>query len=241
MSELTEQNTVAEWVLQSPGHSRIFERMGIDYCCGGKLSLSQACAEKGLDARTVVQTLAAMKGLGAEAGGDRTDWSQATLTALTNHIEQTHHEYLKEEFPRLNALLNKVASVHGERHPELHQVKQAFTAVMDELLAHMPKEERILFPAIRMLEASQGEPVTFGFGSVANPIRMMMMEHESTGNNLAEMNRLTGGYMTPADGCNSYRALMDGLKQLEEDTHLHIHKENNILFPRAIALEESRR
>jgi regulator of cell morphogenesis and NO signaling len=240
MSGLNEQNTVAEWVLAEPGHTRLFERMGIDFCCGGQKTLAQACAEKGLDARTVIQTMEAMAGLGGPAT-DRTDWNKASLTALADHIQNTHHQYVKDESGRLEMLLRKIAQVHGPNHPELREVLKVYTHLMNELMSHMTKEESILFPAIRELEANAGRPVAFPFGSVGNPIRMMIAEHDSAGEDLSVLSRLTNGYAVPADGCNTYRLAMEGLKEYEEDLHQHIHKENNILFPRAVAMEAGQR
>lgn len=241
MSQLDVNSSVADWVLERPDRTRLFGRLGIDYCCGGQRSLAEACAQKGLDAQSVVQTLKAMEAMaGAEPSAAR-DWSQASLTELADHIQETHHRYVREEMPRVLALLEKVASVHGGNHPELHQVKQHFTALGNELLSHLHKEEAILFPVIRQLEAGQITPAHLPFGTVANPIRVMVAEHDSAGENMGAIRRLTQDYRPPADACGSYRALLDALQRWEEDLHQHIHKENNILFPRAVALEESRR
>lgn len=239
MNHLTEQSTVAEWVTERPGRTRLFERLGIDYCCGGQRTLAEACSDKGLDAKSVVQTIAALESLEGGTGGTEKDWRQASLTELAIHIEETHHRYVKEEAPRLEKLAQKVAAVHGANHPELFDVKRVYGELQAELLSHLQKEEGILFPAIKKLEAAGGTPVQFGFGTVANPIHMMISEHDSAGHNMEELRRLTNGYQCPPDGCGSFRGLYDGLKQFEEDLHEHIHKENNILFPRAIELERA--
>jgi regulator of cell morphogenesis and NO signaling len=159
------------------------------------------------------------------------------MTELADHIEQTHHAYLREELPRLTGLVGKIREVHGERHPKLVEVQRVFLGLRDELMMHMMKEEQVLFPMIRQMEASDNEP-SFDCGSVDNPIRVMEHEHDNAGNALARLNELTGGYLPPADACNTYRATLSGLQELELDLHLHIHKENNILFPRASEREK---
>ncbi|HHV55911.1 MAG TPA: iron-sulfur cluster repair di-iron protein [Firmicutes bacterium] len=253
MSTINEQKTVAELVTERPDRTRIFERLGIDYCCGGRKTLAQACQEKGLDVRTVVATLQAVEeaaeaqtraGVGAEAETEAeaeagaTGWTAASLAELCDHIVATHHRYLYEELPRLEALLARVVEVHEERHPELLEVQGVFGGLRDELVSHLMKEEQVLFPTIRELETRGQESSGFRLGSLVNPIRVMEMEHESAGQALAKMRELTGGYAPPADACNSYRALLTALAWLEQDLHMHIHKENNILFPRALAAEQ---
>lgn len=233
MMTIDTEKTVAQFVLEKPGLMRIFDKLGIDYCCGGKLSLQQACEKRGLDAETVLLTVSAM----AEAGGGlneaQTDWSKADLTSLCDHIEQTHHRYLAAELPRLQLLVDKVARVHGNNHPDLHRVRDVFTQAGTDLLEHANKEERDLFPLIRRLESGATEAA----GSIAALIDELEADHDGTGEALATIRRLTGDYVPPADACGSYRALLAGLEQLERDTHVHVHKENNILFPRALALD----
>jgi regulator of cell morphogenesis and NO signaling len=173
------------------------------------------------------------------AGGEPTeDWTQASLATLCNHIEQTHHAYLRTELPRLTTLIAKLVDAHGEAHPELPKVQHEFAALRGELEPHMFKEEQVLFPAIRRLEQVKTPP-TFPFGTVANPIRMMEHEHDNAGNGLAHIRELTCEYRVPADACNTYRAALHGLSELELDLHQHIHKENNLLFPRAMEMERS--
>jgi regulator of cell morphogenesis and NO signaling len=235
MSKIDSQTTIAQLVLEKPSRSRIFEKLGIDYCCGGQKPLSEACQKKGLDAQTIVRMLEAMDDVPAH--GER-DWTSATLTELADHIEGTHHAYLKQELPRLEFLVGKVSRVHGDHHPELVELNEVFNAMKAELESHMMKEEQILFPICRQLEQSDGAR-SFHCGSVANPIRVMIMEHDNAGDALERMNALTGGYTPPADACNSYRAMMDGLAELERDMHQHVHKENNILFPRTAQAEQA--
>jgi regulator of cell morphogenesis and NO signaling len=157
-------------------------------------------------------------------------------SALADHIEATHHAYLHAELPALDALAEKVAGVHGARHPELADVRRLVTEIRADLEPHLMKEERVLFPAIRALEGGARE---FPFGSVRNPIRMMRLEHDQAGGLLVELRAVSDGYVVPEDGCASYRALYERLAALEADTHLHIHLENNVLFPVAAALEDS--
>lgn len=236
MTTIDAEKTVAELVIQQPGLMRIFDKLGIDYCCGGKLSLQQACAKRGLDAGTILLTVKAMAEAGGGVGETDTDWSKADLTSLCDHIEQTHHQYLVAELPRLRALVDKVSRVHGGNHPSLHGVREVFTNAGAELLEHAQKEERDLFPLIRRLESGEADAPT---GSVAALIEEMEADHDDMGKALETIRYLTGDFAPPADACGSYRAMLAGLEELERDTHLHVHKENNILFPRAVALETS--
>ncbi len=236
MTSLTTQTTVGEFVAQAPGLSRIFQQHGIDFCCGGKRSLAEVCRDKGLDAAALLQTLNAYN----PAATDSASLVGASLTEICDHVQATHHAYVQREIPRLTQMAQKVVNAHGQNHPEMLQVNQIFAAVAAELQSHMLKEERILFPAIRAMEAGDADACGH-CGSVANPIRVMESEHENAGSALEQMRQLTHDYTPPADACNTFRALLDGLREFEEDLHLHVHKENNMLFPRAIALEASLR
>ncbi|MCE9591293.1 MAG: iron-sulfur cluster repair di-iron protein [Planctomycetes bacterium] len=237
MTTIDINTTVGDLVTQKPSRSRVFEDLGIDYCCGGKKPLAEVCKAKGLDPQTVLKVMLAGERTGA-VGEAATDWSAAPLAALADHIEATHHAYLKRELPRLGGLVEKVARVHGGNHAELPEVARVFAALASEMTDHMAKEERVLFPMIRKLESSATRP-SFHCGSIANPIRMMEMEHDSAGNALARLRELTRGYAAPSDACNTYRAMLDGLATLEADMHQHVHKENNILFPRSALREHN--
>ena len=158
---------------------------------------------------------------------------------LVGHLESTHHRYLWEEMPRVSALVEKIVSVHGDRHPELVEIASCFAQVRADLEPHMLKEERMLFPMIRELAASTDLPA-FQCGSLRNPISVMLSEHDAVGDLLAKLRRLTDGYTPPADGCGSYVACFAAMADLEADTHLHIHKENNVLFPMVVQLEAER-
>lgn len=236
MNQLDLDTSVGEWVAQHPQLSRLFETLKIDFCCGGAVSLEDACVGLNLEPGGVLVRIQAA--IQERDASDCEDWIAASLTALCDHIEQTHHAYLKNELPALAAVVAKVAAVHGARHPALRQVERTFADLRAELEPHMFKEEQILFPAIRRLDQASTPP-RFPFGSVANPIRMMEFEHDHAGDALERIRVLTNDYASPDDACNTYRAMLTRLHDLEQDMHLHVHKENNILFPRATAGEAS--
>lgn len=226
--------TLAELVENHPGLARELERRDLDYCCGGRRTLAEACRRNGFDPDDVAAELAAVADVDAPAA-----WSSMSVDELVDHIEGTHHRYLWEELARLSALIDKVASVHGGRHPELGAVSACFALLREDLEPHMAKEERVLFPMIRELAHNAGLP-DFHCGTLDNPIRVMLADHDAVGVLLARLRALTNDYTAPADGCASYRACFAGLAELEADTHLHVHKENNLLFPAVLRLEAER-
>jgi regulator of cell morphogenesis and NO signaling len=223
--------TLGRLVTETPGAARVFERHGLDYCCGGQRSLGEACAEGQVDSTDVLDEIAALH------DGPAPDWPAMGPSELVDHLEATHHHYLNGELPRLSALAAKVEGVHGGHHPELADVRSTLEALRDDLEPHLMKEERVLFPMIRELAASDTAP-SFHCGTLRNPIGVMAIEHDRAGELLTRLRDLTGGYQVPDDGCASYRMLYVGLEELEADTHLHIHKENNLLFPAVMKLEE---
>lgn len=229
--------TLAEVAARSLGAVRTMERYGLDYCCGGRQGFEEACEEKGLKAEAV---LAEIERAGA-GGGEERDWSVAPLRELVQHIVATHHEYLKLELPALGKRLEKVAAVHGEKDGErLARMVEVFGGLRAELELHLHKEEVILFPFIEQYGRAEAEGVAMPpvpFGSVANPIAVMEREHVGAGGALVELRALTGDFELPGYACSTVAALWEGLKALEADLHTHIHLENNILFPRAVALE----
>ena len=236
---VTTEKTVRELARENPAATRVFEKLGIDYCCGGDQSLEQACRAANLSVDQVQDSLE-MAEQTMRAAQKIHDWQREPLADLVAHINSTHHKYTREEIARLGPLLEKVCSVHGKNHPELLHVRASFAGLAQELTMHMMKEEIVLFPYIvRMEEAVlQHEPVLPPpFGSVQNPVAMMEHEHESAGNALRAMRKASGGYTSPADACISYQTLYKALAEFEADLHQHIHLENNILFPRAIAME----
>lgn len=225
---------VGELVMARPETMRYFERLGIDYCCGGHRSLGEACGLAKQDPAKVMADLATLEPPAAGVPSLK-DWTRASLADLIAHIVPTHHDYLREEMPRLELLLAKVLRAHGERHPELARVGELYRAMVADLTPHLMKEEQILFPYIRQME--QGASGSSCFGTVQSPIRVMEMEHEAVGALLSELRELTESYTVPADGCNTFRAFYDGLETMERDLHLHIYLENQILHPRALAME----
>lgn len=232
MNAITETVTLADIVTHHPALARELERRDLDYCCGGATTLAEACNANGLDVATVIDELAS-----ASSESPSEAWATMGLVQLVDHLEATHHAYLWAEMPRLSALLDKVVAVHGERHPELAALNECYTTIRADLEPHLTKEERVLFPMIREL-AVASTPPSFHCGSLQNPISVMLSEHDTVGELLRQLRQLTDGYQTPADGCGSYEALFAGLEQLEADTHLHIHKENNLLFPAVEQVEQ---
>jgi regulator of cell morphogenesis and NO signaling len=231
MTTITRTSTLKEIVETNPALTRELERRGLDYCCGGSRTIEQACSWLGLDAGDLVAELQLVP-----TDQPAPDWAAMDATELVDHLEATHHRYLWDEMPRLTALMEKVRSVHGARHPVLDDIAACLAEVCADLTPHLMKEERVLFPMVRELAVARTAP-SFPCGSVRNPISVMLREHDHVGDLLERMRALTGGYVPPADGCASYAALFDGLAELEADTHLHVHKENNVLFPMVEQLE----
>jgi len=234
---LSSDRTVREVVLELPQATRVFEKLKIDYCCGGDKRLEEACATAGVDVKNLEKMLTAV-----EQAENHTspDFQRATLSDLVGHILASHHVYTKEEMTRLTALFEKVIGVHGGNHPELNRIGDLFQQLCEELKPHMFKEEQILFPYLVELERAtlegRGAPIA-PFGTVNNPVRMMMLEHDAAGEILRELRALSSDYAAPADACISYQTLYQALAAFEQDLHQHIHLENNILFPRAIEME----
>src|SRR5229473_308532 len=214
---IVQEKTVREIALESPSSIRVFERFGIDYCCGGNKSLVSACAELQLSLEQVMEKLDEA-GLEKHAE-DPEKFQQLSLEKLIQHIVRVHHHYVRTEMPRLGILAEKVAAKHGETHPELKKIRTIFNQVCAEMTMHMAKEEEILFPYIASLEQSftshQAAPAS-PFGTVAGPIQMMMREHESAGGAMAEISKLSAAYTPPTGACPSYQGLFSGLKDFEQ-------------------------
>jgi len=233
--------TVRELALEIPEATRIFDKIGIDYCCGGGKSLEEACATANL---SVDEVLDALEFEEQKARANRKDrnWLTEPLADLVAHINDTHHKYTREEIARLGPLFEKVVSVHGKNHPELQSIQASFLELAGELTMHLMKEEMMLFPYIVRMEESVTEQQPIlppPFGTVQNPVSMMQHEHDSAGDALRAMREASGGYSAPPDACVSYQTLYKALTEFEADLHQHIHLENNILFPRAIAMEQT--
>lgn len=221
-------------VAARPLAAAVFARIGIDYCCGGKRTLAEACAGRNLDPATVALMLdVTLQSIDEEPVVDA---ASMTLTALADHIEHTHHAYLKENLPILVDQGERVAAQHGEHDPAHVVVAETVRELANEMFHHMEKEERVLFPLVRQLEKT-GRLACPG-GSIAHPIRQMEAEHDSAGNALVRLRELTRDFVPPPDACHTHRALLAGLARLQTDLHQHVHKENNVLFPRALALEQ---
>ena len=233
--------TVREVAAENPTATRVFERFGIDYCCGGNQPLEQVCERTGVSFEEVVHALE-MEEETARTASQVHDWQVEPLSELITHIRNTHHTYTREETVRLTALLQKVCSVHGKNHPELHGIRETFARLSQELTTHLMKEEMVLFPYIERMEEAviQRDPVLPGpFGNVQNPVAMMEHEHDSAAAALRSIRKASNDFTPPADACVSYQTLYKALAAFEADLHQHIHLENNILFPRAIAMEKA--
>lgn len=230
--------TVRDIALAAPLTTRIFEEYKIDFCCGGRKSLAEACALAGASESEVTGKLITL--LDGPQSVD--DPEKMALGDLVNHILDKHHEFTRTEMLRLSGLMEKVAWKHGDKHPELHDLKEQFVALTNDLIGHMRKEEMILFPYIQDLVRAKARslvPLVPVFGTVGHPIRVMQSEHDEAGNFLKKMRFITTDYDVPDDACPSFKALYAGLDELEKDLHQHIHLENNVLFPLAIELEEA--
>ena len=233
------EETLGQIAAKDLRKAAIFKKYGIDFCCGGKKTVKEICAEKGLDVTKIEQELQQADKVFTARPVPYNEWK---LDFLADYIVNTHHSYVKNTLPEIVGYATKVASVHGQLHPELYKIKSLVDEVNEELTAHMMKEEKVLFPYVKALvSASSAEqvPQAAHFGTVQKPINMMEMEHELVGKNFEEISALSQKYTVPADGCASYSLLFNMLEEFENDLHLHIHLENNILFPKALDLEKN--
>ena len=239
MSELLENARVGDVVASDFRTAAVFQQFGIDFCCGGRRSIADACRGAGVEQEAILHALEALRP--EEAAKD--DIASWPLDRLIAHILETHHVYMRESIPVISRYLEKLVSVHGARHPELNRIENAFGQMGRDLGPHLMKEEHVLFPYIAELlawaEAREGGPRSSPFGSVGNPIRMMEREHEEVGTEMRLIRELTSDFTPPDDGCATYRVCFSELLRFEQDLHRHVHLENNVLFPRALALEES--
>jgi regulator of cell morphogenesis and NO signaling len=224
--QINPDTTVGEVAAAHPASVRVFERAGIDYCCGGTRTLAAACAKAGVAVDELVATIAAAEAAPSEAP----DWSKAPLADLIDHIEAVHHTFTRDELARATTLMEKVARVHGDGHPELAIMRGVLAELRDELIPHLAKEERVLFPRIRALAGGGGAAMA---AMIDAPIQVMLAEHDHAGDLLQHLRFLSKDYRLPDGACGSYRALYQALEALEQDLHQHIHLESNVLFPRA--------
>jgi regulator of cell morphogenesis and NO signaling len=239
MTTITSTTRVRDVALELPQATRVFEKFKIDYCCGGDQPLAAACASAGVDFQGILQMIQQLEDK-PEAGNTVADLQSAGVTELIIHILDKHHTFTKEEMARLEPLADKVVGAHGPNQSELLTLRDVMRQLFEELRPHMFKEEQILFPFIITLDKARLEnrPAPFPpFGTVNNPIRMMMTEHDNAGTLLREMRKLSADYSVPRDACISFKTFYEALEAFERDLHQHIHLENNLLFPKAIELE----
>ncbi|WOD45282.1 iron-sulfur cluster repair di-iron protein [Hwangdonia lutea] len=232
------EKQIGQFVAEDYRTAAVFSKYKIDFCCNGNRSIQEACEKKGIDSNVLLDELHSVLN---NKGGESIDYKSWPLDLLIDYIEKRHHRYVEEKIPVLRQFLDKLCRVHGERHPELFKINELFTASAGELAAHMKKEELILFPFVKKMVSAtlnQGAVQSPQFGTVENPIAMMMQEHDNEGERFREIAALTNDYNPPADACNTYRVTYAMLQEFEQDLHLHIHLENNILFPKAIKLEQ---
>ncbi len=233
------EETLGELAVKDLRKAAVFKKYGLDFCCGGKKTVKEACMEKGLDITRIEEALQEVDR--TKLPGQPLAYDEWDLSFLIDYILNTHHAYVKKALPELMKYMTKVAGVHGQNHPELLVIKELLGEVNKELSAHLFKEERVLFPYIKELisaESGLRQPIASQFGTVQNPINMMEMEHELVGKNFEEIRSLSKDYTLPEDACTSYRVLYKSLEAFENDLHMHIHLENNIVFPKALLLEK---
>ncbi|MCC6825910.1 MAG: iron-sulfur cluster repair di-iron protein [Acidobacteria bacterium] len=238
--ENLETKTIREIAIEAPLTIGVFEEHKIDFCCGGGLSFNEACQNAGADPAAVLSELKEVIAKPSTPENDAIE--TARLAELIDHIVCTHHDFTRSEFKRLSPLAEKVAIKHGENHPELAQIRDIVHTLGNEMFTHMQKEEMMLFPYIEKLERAaeaNNIPPMPAFGSVSNPIRTMMMEHDQANEMLHKLREMSKDYTLPEEACPSYQGLYAGLDNIEKDFHRHVHLENNILFPRAVELEDS--
>ncbi len=234
---ITSDRTIGSIVAEDFRAASVFTRHGIDFCCKGGRTIEDVCSAKGIDPATLENEIRVSLGRESAPVDDPNTWS---LTHLAEHIERVHHGYVSERTPVLQQYLGKLCKVHGGEHPELFDITREFDGCAGAMAAHMKKEELILFPFITRLELAKREqsaPPVPHFGTVENPVKMMLHEHDEEGERFRRIAALSNTYTPPADGCNTYRAAFALLQEFEQDLHRHIHLENNILFPKAVALE----
>lgn len=237
MLVIDQQVCVGQLVRECPSRSRVFDRFGIDFCCGGKITLAEACRKRSLDTDQVLRELQNNDRF-VNADPALVDADAMGLAVLCDHIESTHHMYLKIELPRLDRMTEKVTRLHGNKEPKLLALREAFVDLKSELEPHMMKEERVLFPLIRELESMSVLP-HFHCGTLGNPIAQMEKEHDHAGDALARIRSAADNFVPPDWACNTYRAMLKGLLDLEHNMHQHVHKETNVLFLKALKLEAS--
>ncbi|SMO47948.1 iron-sulfur cluster repair di-iron protein [Fodinibius sediminis] len=236
--ETLQTQTVGQIVANDYRAAQVFRNFGLDFCCGGNKTIEEAAVDKNIDPLDVKKALQGLKKNGVE----QHNYNQWSLDFLIDYIVNNHHKFTRNKLPEIAAYAHKVAKVHGQRHPELLQINQEFSIMHSEILNHLEKEERILFPYInKLLEAKEkGTKADIdNFGMAADPISMMEEEHDEAGASMAKIRRLSNNFTPPEDACATYRVLFENLAGFEKDLHKHVHLENNILFPKALELERT--
>ncbi|MCQ4034195.1 iron-sulfur cluster repair di-iron protein [Kaistella montana] len=233
----TRTDLIGEMVAEDFRTAAVFKKYGIDFCCKGGRTIADACEKKNIDQEKIISELESLPK--TDASG--IDFNNFPIDLLADYVEKTHHRYVEEKTPILQQFLDKLCKVHGDRHPELFEINAIFNESARDLAAHMKKEELVLFPFIKQMVKAKisGEDVLQPhFGTVENPVNMMMHEHTTEGERFEKIAQLTNNYIPPADACNTYRVTFAMLQDFENDLHKHIHLENNILFPKSIQLEK---
>lgn len=236
--ENLKDKSIGAYVAEDYRTASVFKKYGIDFCCQGNRSINDACKTEKIDANLVLKDLNEIVKVNNESASDYKTWQ---LDELSDYIVKKHHKYVEEKSMEIKPYLKKICEVHGERHPELFEINELFNASADILAQHMKKEELLLFPFIHKMAKAKREGTKIdapSFGSIENPIMMMEAEHTLEGDRFRKIDELTKHFTVPADGCNTYKVTIAMLKEFEEDLHLHIHLENNILFPKSILLEK---
>ncbi len=231
--------TIGEIVAEDYRAATVFQQHGIDFCCNGHRNFSEVCSNKSIDPEELVEQIDLAK---QEVTGNMPEFKFWPLDLLIDYIEKKHHRYVESKIPVLKEYLQKISHKHGAQHPELLQIARLFDFSAGELTAHMKKEEFILFPHIRKMVKAESSSLPLAspqFGTVVSPIQAMMQEHDNEGRRFYEINQLSNHYLPPEDACNTYQVTYHSLREFENDLHLHIHLENNILFPRAIEMEKA--
>ena len=235
---IQDKNIIGELVAQDYRTASVFKKYRIDFCCQGNRTIEDACVAKNIETKLVVSDL---NDIQQAASANATDYQSWPIDLMADYIEKKHHRYVEDKTQEIKPYLDKICRVHGDRHPELLEINELFNETASELAAHMKKEELVLFPFVRKMAKVKQENIKLDaphFGTVENPIQMMMHEHTNEGERFRKIEALSNNYTPPEDACNTYRVTFSLLKEFENDLHLHIHLENNILFPKAIELEK---
>ncbi|MBN8570738.1 MAG: iron-sulfur cluster repair di-iron protein [Ignavibacteria bacterium] len=235
--QIQKENKIGQVVSDNFRTAEVFETLGLDFCCGGKKTINDACLEKGLDPEGVISQLSAVE-KNAAISQHFNNWE---VSFLIDYIINNHHNYVTRSVSTIEHHLEKVITAHGVKHPQLIKIKTSFDAVKEELIAHMQKEEKMLFPYIINMKTAIQHSMKMNcasFGSVNNPIKVMENEHEEAGKRMAEISLLSNRYTPPENACNTFKVLYSELKEFEQDLHQHVHLENNILFPKAVEMEK---